>query len=106
VRVKLDENLGTAGAEFLRAAGFDVATAVQQRLTSTPDEKVVSVCGVEDRCLVALDKDFSDPVRYPPRRYAGIVVVRLPGRFRLSLLEQALGLVVQAAREHDVRGRL
>ncbi len=106
MKVKLDENLGTAGAEFLKAAGVDVATVAEQRLTSAPDEDVVSICTAEDRCLVTLDKDFSDPLRYPPRNYAGIVVVRLQGRFQLALLEQALGLVVEAARDRDVRGRL
>jgi hypothetical protein len=30
----------------------------------------------------------------------------LQGRFQLSLLEQALGLVVEAAKDRDVRGRL
>jgi predicted nuclease of predicted toxin-antitoxin system len=63
VKVKLDENLGTAGAEFLTAAGFDVATIAQQQLTSAPDENIVRVCAAEDRCLVTLDKDFSDPLR-------------------------------------------
>jgi hypothetical protein len=33
-------------------------------------------------------------------------VIRLPGPFRLSLLEQALGLVIEAARDRDVHGRL
>jgi predicted nuclease of predicted toxin-antitoxin system len=106
VKVKLDENLGTAGAEFLPAAGFDVATVAQQQLTSAPDRSLASICAAEGRCLVTLDKDFSDPIRYPPRNYAGIVVVRLQGRFQVSLLEQALGLVVEAAKERDVRRRL
>jgi hypothetical protein len=106
VKVKLDENLGTAGAEFLTNAGFDVATVNEQHLTSAADENVARLCAAENRCLVTLDKDFSDPLRYPPKDYAGIVVVRLPGRFRLALMERALGLVVEAAKRGDVRGRL
>ena len=106
MKVKLDENLGTAGAAFLTAADVDVATVVEQPLTSAPDSDVASICSAEGRCLITLDKDFSDPLRYPPRQFAGIVVVRLPSRFQLLLLEQALGRVVEAARERDVRGRL
>lgn len=94
------------GAELLRAAGFDVATVAQQRLVSAPDEILATICGAENRCLVTLDKDFSDPIRYPPGNYAGIVVVRLPGRFQLPLLERALGLIVEAAKKRDVRRRL
>lgn len=61
MKIKLDENLGAAGADVLIAAGFDVATVVQQRLTSAPDHDIARICTSEGRCLVTLDKDFSDP---------------------------------------------
>lgn len=106
MKVKLDENVGEAGAAFLTSAGIDVATVAEQHLLSAPDADIVRVCTAEGRCLVTLDKDFSDPVRYPPRHFAGIIVVRLPGRFQLPLLERALALVVEAAKKSDVNGRL
>lgn len=106
MKIKLDENLGEAGATFLKAAGCDVVTVAEQRLLSAPDPDIVRVCTAEQRCLVTLDMDFSDPIRYPPRESAGIVVVRLPGRFQLSLLERALALVVEASRTSQVAGRL
>lgn len=106
MKLKLDENLGTAGAEFLTAAGLDVVTVAEQQLMSAPDADVARVSAAEERCLVTLDKDFSDPLRYPPKEYAGIIVVRLPGRFQLPLLEKALALVVEAANRSGVRGRL
>ncbi len=106
MKVKLDENLGEAGAAFLTASGVDVSTVAEQGLLSTPDEDVVRACAAEGRCLVTLDKDFSDPLRYPPRGFAGIIVVRLPGRFHLPLLERALALVLEASKESDVTGRL
>jgi hypothetical protein len=106
VKVKLDENLGAMGAVFLKAAGFDVATVAGQNLLSTPDADLAGICTTEGRCLITLDRDFSEPLRYPPSRYAGIIVVRLPGRFRLPLLERALALVVEASKQADVRGRL
>jgi len=106
VKVKLDENLGAMGAVFLKAAGFDVATVADQNLLSTPDADLARICATERRCLVTLDRDFSDPLRYPPSQYAGIIVIRLPGRFRLPLVERALALVVEASKQTDVRGRL
>jgi predicted nuclease of predicted toxin-antitoxin system len=106
VRIKLDENLGAMGAVFLKAAGFDVATVADQNLLSTPDADLARICTTEGRCLVTLDRDFSDPLRYPPRQYTGIIVIRLPGRFRLPLVERALALVVEASKQTDVRGRL
>lgn len=106
MKIKLDENLGAMGAVFLKAAGFEVATVADQKLLSTPDADLVRKCAAEGRCLVTLDRDFSDPIRYPPRQFAGIIVVRLPDRFRLPLLERALALVVEASKQSDVRGRL
>jgi hypothetical protein len=47
VKIKLDENLGAAGADVLTAAGFDVATVVQQRLTSAPDHDIARICTSE-----------------------------------------------------------
>ena len=45
-------------------------------------------------CLVTRDSDFSDIRSYPPREYAGLVVLKLPGTatasFILSLLESFL----------------
>jgi predicted nuclease of predicted toxin-antitoxin system len=106
VKVKLDENLGSRRAEFLRKHNFDVLTVADQGLLTAPDEKVVGVCASEGRCLITLDVDFSNPLQYRPGDYAGIVVVRIPGRLRLPELERALGLVVEASRVSDVKGRL
>lgn len=90
MKVKLDENLGSRGREFLRQHGIDVLTAAEQELLTAADERILDECAAEGRCLVTLDLDFSNPLQYRPRNYAGIVVVRLPGRFRLSNLERAL----------------
>jgi len=106
VKVKLDENLGSRGAEFLRGHDFDVLTVADQGLLTAPDERVIGVCASEGRCLVTLDLDFSNPLQYRPGDYAGIVVVRIPGRLRLPELERALGLVVEASKVSDVKGRL
>ena len=106
MKIKLDENLGAMGAVLLRAAEFDVATVVDQNLLSTPDPDLARICATEGRCLVTLDRDFSDPLRYPPSQYAGVIVIRLPGRLRLPLVERALALVVEASKQTDVRGRL
>ena len=106
MKVKLDENLGARGAEFLKTAGVDVATVAEQGLLSSPDADLLQVCAAEGRCLITLDKDFSDPLQYPPSRYAGIIVVRLPGQFRMHFVDRALALVVDASTTADVRGRL
>lgn len=106
MKVKLDENLGSRGAEFLRKHNFDVLTVADQGLLTAQDERLIAVCASEGRCLVTLDLDFSNPLQYRPGDYAGIVVVRIPGRLRLPELERALALVVEASKLADVQGRL
>ena len=77
MRFKLDENLGNRGAELLRNAGHEVATVFEQHLNGASDPTVVSICTEEGRCLITMDRDFTNPLLFPPQNYAGIVVLRL-----------------------------
>ena len=78
MKFKLDENLGNRGAELLREAGHLVSTVFEQHLTGASDPVIASVCAEEGRCLITMDRDFTNPLLFPPRNYAGIVVLRLP----------------------------
>jgi len=80
MRIKLDENLCTRGANLFRQAGHDVATVADQRLSSTPDTALIDVCRAEGRCLVMLDMNFGNPLIFAPERYAGVAVLGLPPR--------------------------
>lgn len=106
MRVKLDENIGKRGAQVLREAGFDVATVVGQGLASADDPTVLGVCAAERRCLVTLDKDFANPIAYPPGVHAGIAVIRLPGRVARGDFERALSVLVRTAKNRKIEGRL
>ncbi len=77
MNLKLDENLGTRGAEILRESGHDVMTVAQQGLCSATDDSIIEVCRREGRCLVTLDLDFANPLVFRPSEYPGIAVLRL-----------------------------
>jgi predicted nuclease of predicted toxin-antitoxin system len=103
---KLDANVGARGAELLRRKGCDVATAAQEKLERASDLEVIAASAREGRALITLDKDFSNPLRYPPKDYAGVIVLRLPVRFDASDVEANLEALLLTLGQTDLRGRL
>ena len=106
MRVKLDENLGARGAQILKDGGCGVATVVGEGLCASSDQTLIEVCRAESRVLVSLDKDFSSILRFPPARYAGIVVLRLPEPLTPAAIEDALRRFLDASAGKDLTGRL
>ncbi len=86
MRFKIDENLHSDTAEFLRQQGFDAMTVGEQGLSGQADNVIAQVCQYEKRVLVTLDLDFADMRRYPPNQYSGLVVLRLTDQSRPSVL--------------------
>ena len=106
MKFKLDENIGDRGQDLFRQAGFDVSTIVEQQLTGAPDTEVIAVCQREQRCLVTLDLDFSNPLNFQPSLYSGIAVLRLPRRPDYQDLLDAVRTLIQALQGMDIRGQL
>ncbi|HVY91525.1 MAG TPA: DUF5615 family PIN-like protein [Bryobacteraceae bacterium] len=86
MKFKLDENLGSRTAGLIGEAGHDVQTVSDEKLNGAEDVRLYEVCASEDRCLITLDLDFADVVRFPPRAGAGIAVLRSSGSVSLNIL--------------------
>jgi predicted nuclease of predicted toxin-antitoxin system len=106
MKLKLDENIGQRGKALLVEAGHDVATVLEQNLTGASDPDVITVCQSEQRCLVTLDLDFSNPLRFQPSQYSGIAVLRLPNPPIYQDLLDAISTLVGALKTDKIKGKL
>ncbi len=105
MKIKLDENLGERDAALFRAAGHNVATVPQEVLSGASDRDLIDACRRESRCLVTLDLDFSNPLVVNPWEYAGIAVLRLPGRSLDTDLWAACEVLVRGLRVASISAR-
>jgi predicted nuclease of predicted toxin-antitoxin system len=96
LKLKLDENLGHRARTLLEAAGHDVATVHDEHLSSAGDDEVIRASRQEGRCLVTLDLEFGNPLRYRAADFPGIAVLRLPAKISPAHLENAIKTLVQA----------
>ena len=103
---KLDENFGSRTAHLLLAAGHDAETVLQERLSGESDETIFGVCIRENRCLLTLDLDFADVLRFPPHTTAGIAILRLPRNPSLQLMETLVSNLLRFLQAESINGRL
>ncbi len=103
---KLDENLSRRVQEILQEAGHDATTVPGQGLSGISDEDLSDVCKGESRCLITLDLDFADLLRFPPQQMPGIVVMRYPGRVTWAALELLTRNLVQHLKNDSPEGSL
>jgi predicted nuclease of predicted toxin-antitoxin system len=96
MKFKLDENFGIRTQHIFRSAGYDIKTVWDQGLQGYSDEEIYKICCSEKRCLVTLDLDFADTIRFPPDKTSGIVVIRIPRNPSLPLLERLIHQLMEA----------
>jgi hypothetical protein len=106
MKFKLDENFGQRCVELLSAARHDVATVASQCMSGAADADLLGACRREERCLVTLDLDVSNPLRFPPAGTSGIAVVRLPGRASHPDLLNAVATLAKALETESITGKL
>ncbi|MBI5042792.1 MAG: DUF5615 family PIN-like protein [Nitrospirae bacterium] len=106
MRFKLDENFGRRTQHIFRAGGHDVQTVREEKLQGASDYHLYEVCCAEQRCLITLDLDFADIIRFPPAKAGGIVVIRVPKNPSLLLLEQIIHQFLKALTQMSVKNKL
>ena len=105
MKFKLDENLPAGAAKVLTDAGYEVSTALHERLGGKPDSRIAETCKFEQRALITLDTDFGNIQLYPPADYSGLVVLRLAQQDKPNILTVLTRLLERFKRE-PLSGRL
>lgn len=106
MKLKLDENLSDRHADVARQHGCDTTTVPSEDLCAASDATLLEVARVEGRVLLTLDKDLSNTIRYPPKRYAGIVLLRVAEPITPHAIERAVRVFLDAASTRNPVGRL
>lgn len=106
MKFKLDENFGTRTQQLFKAAGHEVQTVRDQGIQGCSDQHLYEVCCSEKYCLVTLDLDFADVIRFPPTEASGIIVIRVRRNPSLELLEQLVRQFLRALTQISVESKL
>jgi predicted nuclease of predicted toxin-antitoxin system len=85
--VKLDENMSSTHAEFLRQMGHECDRVTDEGLSGATDEIVWQQVCQEERFFITLDLDFSDVRRFQPGTHPGILLLRPRNRGRQAVLD-------------------
>jgi len=94
MRFLIDEDLPRSIVSLLQRYGHEAVDVRDIGLRGAKDSQIASYVQRNDLCLVTGDFVFSDIRNYPPNRYSGIIVLKIPrdatAIFILSLLESFL----------------
>jgi predicted nuclease of predicted toxin-antitoxin system len=105
-KFKLDEHFGKRLQALFLSAGFDTETVRDENLQGIPDSQLFNVCNRESRCLVTLDLDFSDIIRFPPSESTGIVILRPRKRVTITDLEKLILQLIEYIKRNSVKNQL
>jgi predicted nuclease of predicted toxin-antitoxin system len=90
MRFLIDANLPRSTVEVLQRFGHEVEFARDIGLAAAADEQIAAHALKSKAVILTRDLDFADIRRYPPDRYYGIVVLRLPDS---AIAQEIVGVI-------------
>jgi predicted nuclease of predicted toxin-antitoxin system len=103
MRFFLDANMPRLAVSALTRLGHQIEFARDIGMANDSDESISAHALATQAALVTRDLDFADVRNYPPERYFGIVVIRLPDDATAVDISSVLE---RFARNDDFTGRL
>lgn len=74
----VDEDLPRTLAADARGKGVDAVHVLDAGLRSKPDRGILAAAAEQRRAIVTADREYANPLLYPPSSHAGVVIVRIP----------------------------
>ena len=94
MRFLIDEDLPRSIKDLIERYGHEAFDVRVTGFRGSKDRQIAALAQSKGLCLVTGDFDFSNIRNYPPGKYAGIVVLRLPrtatASYIVNLLESFL----------------
>ena len=94
MRFLIDEDLPRSTGALLKQYGHDAIDVRDIELKGSKDSEVAAYAQKAGLSLLTGDFDFSDIRKYPPKKYNGLVILKVPGTatasYILNLLESFL----------------
>lgn len=106
IRFKLDENFSPSLTSLFHQSGYDAESVLEEQLSGSADENIYQVCLQENRCIVTLDLDFANILRFPAEKTQGIVVIRPNRSITLDIMIEMILLLLKTLEENDPVGCL
>ena len=101
MRLITDENIPRKIVKILKARDWDILTVSP----STSDFAIGKIAQTERRIILTMDKDFSNPLTFPPFRFRGIIRIRIHPPIVSSILKSLDALFAKCTPE-DLDGKL
>lgn len=105
-KFKLDENLGKSIKNKLSEKGFIVDDVYDEKIQGADDNQIFNKCLSDGRCLVTLDTDFCNIIRFPFDKSEGVIVLRPYDTLTPFLLKEMVDSMIRALAENEVKGKL
>lgn len=106
MKFKLDENLSNNVKQRFSEQGYDATSILDEKISGCSDDVLYKTCVAERRCLISLDKDFSDVKRFPAKNSAGIVVLRLSHNHSLKNINKLLSVFFFEIKRNTIKNKL
>jgi predicted nuclease of predicted toxin-antitoxin system len=95
LKFKLDENFSPSLTQLFTVRDYDAESVLDENLSGAPDTEIYDVCLQENRCLITLDMDFANILRFPAQSTPGIIVIRPNQIITIEVMRRMLEILVK-----------